>query len=141
MKPESGLWDFLRQRMPVGGHYTRIESNETAPGFPDVHYTLKGVTGGMELKCNPFPIGDYPFAGEKHGLRKSQRIWIRDEVECGGKVILALQARHHVYFVDGSYWDDIGSWTIKDLQEKADIIWERDGNINIAGLAGMMTNL
>ena len=107
----------------MGGHYSRIESNDTCPGFPDVHYTYQGQTGGMELKSHPFPNSLYPFAGEKFGLRKSQRIWIRDELAVGGKVILVLQTRQNIYFVDGSYYEDIERWKIEDLSKTSEVIW------------------
>lgn len=137
-RPEAGLWDFLRARMPAGGHYSRIESNETCPGFPDVQYTLEGQTGGMELKCNQFPTNEFPFAGEKHGLRRSQKIWIKDELIAGGKVILVLQAREMVYFVEGFYCDHIEKWNEADLLKNCSLVWDRKLSANVEALANFM---
>jgi hypothetical protein len=121
--------------MPVGTHYSRIEAPETAPGFPDVFYTLKDTTGTMELKCQEFPTGEFPF---KDQLRRGQREWIIDEVAAGGKVILVLQLRQMIYFLDGSYAKDLGEMTEQQINEKASVTWERGRLCDVAALASYM---
>jgi hypothetical protein len=134
-KPENGLWKFLRARMPVGAHYSRIEAPETAPGFPDVHYTLQGCTGSMELKCNEFPTGHYPF---KEALRKGQKEWIKDELAAGGKVILVLQLRQNIYFLDGHLFSQLDSMTELQVNENASVIWEKGVKCDVTMLAEVM---
>jgi hypothetical protein len=124
--------------MPVGTHATRIESPDTAPGFPDVHYTLNGFTGGMELKCNPFPVGEYAFSGNKHGLRKSQKDWIRDEIEAGGRVILVLQAYVLIYFLDGHHYAALEDMKTTEVEKKAVLTWARNGACDTRALGILM---
>jgi hypothetical protein len=122
--------------MPVGTHFSRIESLDTAPGFPDVHYTLKGMTGSMELKCQEFPTGEFPFKDE---LRKSQKEWIADELAAGGKVILVLQCRQMIYFLDGLYANQLDSMTELDCNERAVVLWTKGVSCNVTALAEFMT--
>lgn len=139
-RPESGLWDYLRERMPAGIHYSRIESLETSPGFPDVHYTLNGISGTMELKCKPKPTGSYPFKGTKDGLRTSQRIWIREELLAGGRVVLVLQAFQMIYFLPGQFHKGLDDFTIADIERAASLIWTRGGSQPIDSLSEILLN-
>lgn len=124
MKPESVLWDYLRPRLPIGIHYSRIES-DTSTGFPDVHYTLETHSGTIELKSQPNPTGDYPFSGEKKGLRKAQKSWIREELAAGGHVTLVLQLKDSIFFLDGHRFEDLDNMTESDLRAGARLIWEK----------------
>lgn len=139
-RPEQGLWEFLRSRLPVGTHYSRIESHDTAPGFPDVILTLKGKTLGMELKCQEFPTGECPF-DEKNGLRRSQRMWIRDELEAGGKVILVLQHRQMIYFLEGHYFNELEHLDIGMIARRASVIWNKEDSINPDRLREFISSL
>ena len=123
---EHATWNLLRARMPVGGHYSRIESHDTAPGFPDVHWTLEGKTGGFELKYARMPTAAYPFRGEKLGLRKTQHIWIRDELEAGGRVLLALQVFANIYFLEGRLHKAVDDMTLEKLRENSSLVWTPD---------------
>lgn len=112
---EHSLWRYLQQTiLPKQGHYTRIES-ECSSGFPDVHYSIDGASGTLELKSTKRPKAKYPFSG-KDGLRKSQRIWIREESAAGGRVILALQVGKTVCFLRGElYADDLHIMDLSDI--------------------------
>lgn len=136
MAGESRLWDFLRVRMPVGSHYSRIES-ETSPGFPDVHYTIQGHSGTLELKSEPEPSGSYPF---KKSFRKSQKDWIKSELEAGGHITLVLQHRKDIYFLSGWLYKQLEQMTIKEIANKADLIWMEDSPISPVGLLGVLMN-
>lgn len=125
MAGEAKLWDFLRIRMPKGIHYSRIES-ETSPGFPDVHYTLTGHSGTLELKAVPARSGSYPFASE---LRRSQEIWIREEVEAGGHVTLVLKHGPDIYFVPGRYYPRLEKMTIDEISNVAELAWRNRDRI------------
>lgn len=124
--------------MPVGSHFSRIESHDTCPGFPDVDYTYQQKSGTIELKCNPFPVGDFPFQGEKHGLRKAQHLWIRDELTAGGRVILCLQAEETIFFLEGKYHDMLDSMNLERLTKAASLIWTRKGRNDTHQLAGLL---
>jgi hypothetical protein len=102
---EHRLWQWLRDRLPVG-HSTRIES-EAEPGFPDVHFTLqhgkvKGLSVTLELKYADGPKKT-PLKGK---LRTAQAIWWRREIEVGGIgwVVVELPGKQ-VFFIPGEYYD------------------------------------
>lgn len=95
---EHSLWVSLRGLLPAGCHASRIESHDTASGFPDVHYTYQEVSGTLELK-----EGKAPF--KKKGLRKDQINWMADECEAGGIVWIVAQVGKTVYVVFGTYAD------------------------------------
>jgi hypothetical protein len=126
MAGEAKLWDFLRVRLPAGIHYSRIESLDTAPGFPDVHYTLQGQSGTMELKHAELHV--QPFGHLfKDALRKSQKDWIEAELEAGGRVILVLQGGKTVYFLNGKFFRQLDFMTIEELIDAADLYWSTAG--------------
>ena len=48
---EDSTWEWLRDITLPEGHYSRVESAFTSPGFPDVDYCLGlGCSGQIELK-------------------------------------------------------------------------------------------
>lgn len=114
------FWRYLQKLLPVAGHYTRIEAHDTAPGFPDVHYTLDGSSGTIELKSAAKPGAKYPFSG-KSGLRANQRRWIADEVDGAmGRVFLALQCGDRVCMMRADlYYDELHRMTEDDLSRVA----------------------
>jgi hypothetical protein len=121
---EASFWDYLKKVLPKKGHYSRIES-PTAQGFPDVHYTLEGVSGTIELKDAKRPGAKHPFKGES-GLRRSQLTWMRDQCDAGGKVILALQCGDRVYLLDAALYDDeLHRMTEEDIERVAAVSWTK----------------
>jgi hypothetical protein len=123
---EDSFWNYLRTLLPAQGHYTRIESHDTAPGFPDVHYTLEGVTGTIELKDAKKPGAKYPFRGQS-GLRKGQRVWMRQQTDSGGLIFLALQCGDRVYILRTTDTDNVHDilhiMTEEDVSNSACIRW------------------
>ena len=110
---ESSLWDWLRARLPQAGHYSRIES-ETSPGFPDIHYSLGGVTGTIELKDSKRPKATCPF-GRSTGLRVSQLLWIADELASGGLVLICAGIGSTVHFLPGDLYDSFNQLILTDF--------------------------
>jgi len=96
---EQQLWNYLSRLLPVDGQYTRIESHETATGFPDVHYMLAGVEGTIELKDSRHPTATYPFA--EGGLRDAQKNWLRDYLYSGGRPLVCARIGDPIYFIEG----------------------------------------
>ena len=120
---EASLWDYLKTVLPAKGHYSRIES-ETAQGFPDIHYTLDGFSGTIELKFAHNPNSLRPFS--VRGLRKSQMDWAFDEDQAGGRVWICSQVGETIYLVNGNiYWDDFNGFTLPELTRVAHLIWRR----------------
>lgn len=123
---EASFWKYLRKLLPAYGHFTRIESHDTASGFPDVHFTLEGKSGTIELKDAKRPGAKHPFSG-KSGLRRSQITWIREEVEIAkGSVALALQCGDRVYMLNAEpYYDELHRMTEDDIKRVAWVTWKK----------------
>jgi hypothetical protein len=126
---EASLWDYLRQGiLPAKGHYSRIES-ETAQGFPDVHYTLKGQSGTIELKCarlTGHKPTSKPFFGKDQGLRKSQVIWMAEEDAAFGRVWICAQVDDKIFLLDGNvYASDFNELTLSELERISEVVWVR----------------
>lgn len=118
-KPESALWDYLRGVLPLGGHYSRIES-DTSPGFPDIHYTLHGFSGSIELKI----ARDAPFRDD--GLRKTQRDWIEEETVAGGNVWILAQVGARCFLINGNrHWVRFNQMHLKSLERNCAYSWVR----------------
>jgi len=126
---EAAFWNYLRKVLPRDGHFSRIES-ETSAGFPDVHYTLHGTSGTIELKSTKNPKAKFPFRG-KDGLRPSQIRWIKDEIESEGRVLIALQCARYVYIVPGGRAAEINNMTQGDLETASMYSWvKRKGGLD-----------
>lgn len=123
---EASFWDYLRKLLPKEGHYTRIESHDTAPGFPDVHYTLSGNSGVIELKDAKRPGAKYPFRG-KSGLRASQITWMNEYLAADGdRAFLALQCGDRVYLLRAElYYDELHRMTEDDINRVATVKWKK----------------
>jgi len=121
---EARLWSWLKDVLPLG-HYSRIETGDTAPGFPDVYCrfsTENAVT--LELKHARRPRDQIPFT-EKRGIRKSQVIWIREELRHGGPVWLVLEVAPLVLVLWGGFAPRINGATRDSLKEWATLILEK----------------
>lgn len=102
---ESNTWEWLRDVVLPIGFYSRVESPDTSPGIPDVHYQLlPNVTGWMELKCNPYPH-KIPFPDEESGLHKSQRKWLNKYVEFGGRAWIVAETTEGIYVIHATHAD------------------------------------
>lgn len=130
---EASFWNYLRKLLPKEGHYTRIESPDTAAGFPDVHYTLNDNSGTIELKDAKRPGAKHPFKGES-GLRRSQFTWMTQQCDAGGRVFLALQCGDRVYLLKADlYFDDLHRMTEQQIERVASMNWrKRSKMVNIA---------
>lgn len=133
---EASFWGYLRKLLPKEGHYTRIESHDTAPGFPDVHYTLNGNSGVIELKDAKRPGAKYPFSG-KSGLRATQIRWINEEINADGeKIFLALQCGDRVYWLKADlYYDELHHMTEEQIASVASVRWKKGVHRNLASVA------
>lgn len=98
---EKTLWKWLKPYMPRG-KYDRIETGDTAPGTPDVHYRIQTAGGWIELKDCPREK-DNPFPNDKKGLHKSQKDWISDYVLLGGIAWIVARVGDKIYWVHGTY--------------------------------------
>ena len=121
---ESNLWEWLRDvALPIG-HYSRIESPDTAPGFPDVHYQLQyNRCGTIELK---YGRGNTPFPNEEKGLHKSQLRWIRRTLECWGEIWVIAEVPPQIYVLHGSEAEGFNGATQEDLSNMAVGVVYRD---------------
>ncbi len=118
---ENNLWEWLRDVGLPTGHYSRIESPDTAPGFPDVHYQVgKDGCGTIELKANHRPA-KVPFPDEEKGLHKSQLKWIRSSLVCGGIVWIIAETPGVIYIIHGK---DAAEFNGARHQDLIDMAWE-----------------
>lgn len=123
------LWKYVRGKLlPPGIHVSRIEAGqgEVESGFPDVFYTYRhenGIshTGTIELKFlrkKNLPFGD-------DGLRKSQKIWIRDEIEAGGTVWIIADIGKTINLVRGKYWKEFNEWDAIEFEQSSTVIFPK----------------
>jgi hypothetical protein len=130
---EASFWNYLRKLLPKEGHYTRIESHDTAAGFPDVHYTLYGNSGTIELKDAKRPGAKYPFSRES-GLRSNQLRWIGDEIKADGQVSLALQCGDRIYLLRADcYYYDLRRMTEEEIARVARVQWKKGDKLGKSG--------
>lgn len=130
---EASFWKYLSKLLPKEGHYTRIESHDTAPGFPDVDYTLNGNRGKIELKDAKRPGAKYPFKGQS-GLRSSQFRWMNEELAADGdeRLFLALQCGDRVYLLKAAlYYDELHRMTEDEIYHVATVRWRKVDKRNI----------
>lgn len=96
---EVQLWDWLKGLLPLG-RYDRIESTDTALGFPDVDYCLsKGLSGNLELKDARFPQRRPPFKNEEDGLHGTQLHWMRENNKFGGVCWIVARVRPRIFWI------------------------------------------
>lgn len=123
---ESNLWEWLRDVSLPHGSYSRIESPDTAPGFPDVHYQVgeKGC-GTIELKANHRPA-NVPFPDEEKGLHTSQKKWIKQNVKEGGVCWIIAEVPGIIYIIHGKDAENFNGATHLELEEMAWNVMSRD---------------
>lgn len=97
---EVNLWKWLKPWLPRG-RYSRVETPDTAPGFPDVDYRIAKASGTIELKDARGKNPTVPFPDTKKGLHDSQLRWIREEVFFGGTVWVCARVGKLVFWVPG----------------------------------------
>lgn len=118
---EGNLWEWLRDVALPLGQYSRIESPDTAPGFPDVHYQVgKDGCGTLELKATDRSL-KIPFPDEEKGLHRSQLKWIRDNVKEGGIVWIIAETPGAIYIIHGGNAPKFNGATHEQLNE---IAWQ-----------------
>lgn len=128
MTTEANLWEWLRDVALPLGQYSRIESGDTSPGFPDVHCQLApGVSPTLELKCAKHPGAPIPFT-KKTGMRRSQLKWIRENVRNGGTVWVIAEVSPHVHIIPGEKADQINGASAQKLFGLAEITVSRRKN-------------
>lgn len=114
---ENNTWEWLRDIALPEGHYSRIESPDTAPGFPDVHFEIGMVSGVIELK---YGTGHVPFPNEEKGLHKTQLRWFKKSVREGGNcwIIAEVDSRElgpSIYVIHGSEYEQFNGATRNEL--------------------------
>ena len=90
--PEAKFWQEIDSSIGGMGDWDRIESRETAPGFPDTDFTINGVDGKVELK---FARGGVPK------IEDSQYRWFRRRVraKCNCWLFAKLVEKDETYYV------------------------------------------
>lgn len=132
---EDSLWEWLRDvTLPIG-QYSRIESPDTAPGFPDVDYQIdQYVTGKIELK---YGSGSVPFPNEDKGLHKSQKRWFKKNLAHWGNCWIIAEVEDKelgssIYIIHGSEYEDFNGATKKQLFDMSVAVVYREEPENAA---------
>jgi hypothetical protein len=120
---EVQLWKWLRPWLPRG-RYSRIESPDTAPGFPDVNYRIAKAEGNIELKDARSKNPTIPFPNEDKGLHRSQLNWISDQVFFNGIVWVVARVGPQVFWVSGIHAGAFNGATMKRLKFLASYVHE-----------------
>lgn len=94
------LWRYIgRNLLPPDIHATRIES-PCSPGFPDVHFNYRGVSGTLELKFlrkKKLPFGD-------DGLNKFQIAWHREAEDHKAHSLIIAEVNDQIYVIPGRWY-------------------------------------
>ncbi len=124
---ENSLWYWLRDvALPVG-HYSRIESPDTAPGFPDVSYQVgENHCGTIELKYCGRKNAKVPFPNEEKGLHSSQLRWIKNNLEHWGNIWIIAEHPPFIYIIHGSEAEHFNGATTQQLANLSVDILYRD---------------
>ena len=132
---ESNLWDWLRDVALPLGNYSRIESPDTAPGFPDVHYQVGSTgCGTLELKAN-HRSARVPFPDEEKGLHTSQKKWIRETVKEGGICWIIAEVPGVIYIIHGKDAEKFNGATHDEL---IDMSWNSISRDNPKGALAIL---
>jgi hypothetical protein len=132
---ENNLWEWLRDVALPLGQYSRIESPDTAPGFPDVHFQVgKYGCGTIELKATDRALR-VPFPNEEKGLHTSQLKWIRDNVNEGGIVWIIAETPGVIYIIHGK---DAAKFNGARHHDLIDMAWETMSRDNPTQAVGIL---
>lgn len=93
---EANLWEEMKKSIGHFGHFSRIESHDTSPGFPDVNFCVLGFEGNVELKFSD----DLKHMPE---IRPSQIRWMNKRVKCGGNPWLLVKWGNTYMLIRGQY--------------------------------------
>lgn len=125
---EENLWVWLRDEVLPLGQYSRIESPDTAAGFPDVDGLIqvlgKPFAFKFELKFSHSPHAEIPLTDD-NGVRKSQRKWIRDATRYTPYIWVVIEIGEVVLFIPGLFVDEINGATEDFLTRRADLLLPR----------------
>ena len=130
---EHNTWEWLRDVALPNGHYSRIEAPETAPGFPDVTFSILGCDGTIELK---YGTGAVPFPNEDKGLHKSQLIWFRQNCAVGGNCWIIAEVPPRILVIHGECWDQFNGATAEQLYEMSAAVVYRENERDAPEILG-----
>lgn len=123
---EHGLWVWLRDIALPTGQFSRVETGGTCAGFPDLHYQLgQNQCGTIELKHNA-RNRTTPFVDGKKGMRDSQLMWIRKNLECWGNVFVIAEAPPDIFVIHGNEAEEINGSTRENLHKISIAVLNRD---------------
>lgn len=99
MTGEANLWSYVRRNLGPYGRLKRIE-NRIDKGTPDVAYTIKGVSGWIELKHVPLAPARATTTIKIPHLTMEQVLWLNDERDAGGRAWCLLQVERKYFLLD-----------------------------------------
>ena len=133
---EANLWEWLRDVALPLGQYSRIETGDTSPGFPDVHCQLApGISPTLELKFAKSPSARIPFT-KKHGMRRSQIQWIKENLREGGVVWILAEVTPDIYIISGKNAKLINGHTREEIASIAVDVIHKNKSERAASILG-----
>ncbi len=105
--PERKFWEEISSAIGAMGDWDRIESHDTAPGFPDTDFTINGIDGKIELK---FARGGVPEIRDtqvrwfRRRVRAKCNCWLFAKLIENGKIYYALFHGRKVPKLIGQPW-------------------------------------
>lgn len=132
---EVQLWKSLKPWLPQG-RYSRVETPDTAPGFPDVNYRIANAEGHIELKDARSKNPEVPFPNEKVGLHRSQLLWIAEQLFFNGIVWVAARVGDEILWVPGKNAGAFNGATMKRLRAHSHYV--QNGRADVRKLKRML---
>jgi hypothetical protein len=82
MAKEASLWALLKEHLPKGAHFQRIETGGTGKGVPDLNYCYQTKEVWIELKS---------IEGLKSTLTPFQIAWLYNRYRAGGNAFVLMR--------------------------------------------------
>lgn len=114
---EQTAYRTLKSHFPPSSYIERIE-NVLGAGFPDVIYTLNGVTGFIEIKSPKEPKKNTtPLFGSNHKLSQEQLNWFQTQERAGGRSFIFIATDKRWLILPGRVADLVNAATVIDIKE------------------------
>ena len=129
MKHEVQFWNRIVEGLWRPDRVLNRVENGVVDGMPDAYFTIRGVSGWMELKCPETPSRPTTalFSGS-HQLSLAQRNWLLAHRQAGGRAWVAIETERCVMLLGAKYADDINSMPLSQLIVASSAWWTRPMN-------------
>ena len=99
MTGEANLWSYVRRNLGPYGRLKRIE-NRIDKGTPDVAYTIRGISGWIELKHVPLAPKRASTPLKIPHLTLEQVLWQEEERDARGRALSLVQVERRYFLLN-----------------------------------------